>query len=103
MLRPWVAFISPMATPDAINPASIAPGPEARRDSTVIGKSLSKTVTDTITGPIFRLCLCQCVLALTNRLFAAHGALLTGTGLFEVSQHWVAQVSTSIPSWATAW
>ena len=50
---PWVATSGSMATPDAINPASIAPGPEARRDSTVIGKSLSKTVTDTITGPIF--------------------------------------------------
>ena len=52
---PWVATSGSMATPDAINPASIAPGPEARRDSTVIGKSLSKTVTDTITGPISEL------------------------------------------------
>ena len=50
--RLWVANLAAMATPDAINPLSIAPGPEARRDSTVVGKSLSKTVTDTITGPI---------------------------------------------------
>ena len=39
-----------MATPDQINPATIANTGEARRDSTVNGKSLSRTVTDTITG-----------------------------------------------------
>lgn len=89
MLRPWVAFTSRMATPDAINPASIAPGPEARRDSTVIGKSLSKTVTDTITGPIFVLCLCRCAPYLNSCYPAAdwHRCFRGLTALSGVGEH----------------